>query len=85
MVMCLLVEMGDVLFVEVLLFMGCCVGGVWCCCCELIGCVNGASPFGSVLSLFYQCAFRLIQSVLCVWLHLIEVYCFLTKVIKPND
>ena len=42
----------------VLLVMGCCVGCVWRCY-ELCGCVNGASPVGFVLSLFYLCAFQM--------------------------
>ena len=37
--------------------MGRCVGGVWCC--ELCGCVNGPSPVGCVLSLFYLYAFQM--------------------------
>ena len=42
-----------------LLVMGCCVGCAWRCSYELCGCVNGASPVGFVLSLFYLCAFQM--------------------------
>ena len=42
----------------VLLVTGCCVGCAWCCCYEVCGCVNGASPVGFVL-LFYLCAFQM--------------------------
>ena len=57
---------GDVSFVDVLLLIGCCVGGFLCClcfcfsfyCCELSGCVNGASPVGCVLSFFICLHFR---------------------------
>ena len=43
---------GDDLFV-----MGCCVVCAWCCCYDLCGCVNGASPVRFVL--FYLCAFQM--------------------------
>ena len=44
----------------VLLVMGCCVRCAWRCCYELCGCVNGASPVGCVLYLFfYLCAFQM--------------------------
>ena len=39
----------------VLLVMGCCVGCAWHCCYEFCWCMNGASPVGFVLSLFYVC------------------------------
>ena len=43
----------------VLLVMSCCVGCAWRCCYELCGCVNGSSPVGFALSLFYLCAFQM--------------------------
>ena len=59
-----------------LLVMGCCVGCARRCSYELCGCVNGASPVGFVLSLFYLCAYQMNPGcVVCVWLHLIEVCC----------
>ena len=67
----------------VFLVMGCRVGCAWHCCYELCGCVNGASPVGFVLPLFYLCAFQL--NPVCVWLHLIEVSLCMTKVTNPND
>ena len=39
------------LFVDVLLLVGCCVIDGWCCCFELSGCMNVASPVGCVFSL----------------------------------
>ena len=51
----------------VLLVMGCCVVCAWCCCYELCGCVNDASPVGCVLSLFYMCAVQMNPGcVVCV-------------------
>ena len=40
----------------------------WCCCYDLCGCVNGASPVSVVLSLFYLCAFQMnpVSAVCCV-------------------
>ena len=43
----------------VLLVRGYCVVCDCHCCYELCGCVNGASPVGFVLSLFYLCAFQM--------------------------
>ena len=42
-----------------LLVMGYFVVCAWCCCYDLCGCVNGASPVKFVLSLFYLCAFQM--------------------------
>ena len=36
-------------------------------------CVNGTSPVGFVLSLFYLCVFQM--KPVCMWFHLIEVCC----------
>ena len=79
----------DILLVDVLLVMGCCVGRAWRCCYELYGCVNGASPVGFVLSLFYLCAFQMNPvCVVCVvtsaW-GLLFIYWFVTRVTSPND
>ena len=63
---------------DVLLLMGCCVGGVWCCCYELCGCVNGASPVGFVLWLFYLCAFQM--NPVCVVCLFVVI-----RVTRPND
>ena len=74
---------GWCLFVDVLLFIGCYVGGVWCCCCELFECVNGAV---GVYCLCFICMY--FWWTQCVWLHLIEVvlvYWCVTKVTHPND
>ena len=53
----------------------------WLCLALLCRCVNGASPVGFVLSLFYMCEFQMNQvcgvCVVCVWLHPIEVCCLL--------
>ena len=50
----------------VFLVMGFCVGCDWRCCYELCECLNGASPIGFVLSLFYMCAFQMNLLSVCV-------------------
>ena len=50
-----------------LFVMGCCVVCAWCCCYDLCGSVNGASPVMFVLSLFYVCTFHMnLMCVVCV-------------------
>ena len=71
-----------------LLVMGCCVGCAWRCCYELCGCVNGSSPVGFILSLFYLCSVQMNPlCVVCGYVRLRFVACllFVTKVTNPYD
>ena len=72
-----------------LLMMVWCVVCAWYCCDDLCGCVNGASPVGFVLSLYYMCAFQMnLVCVVCVVTSdcgMLLVYVFVTKVTNPYD
>ena len=72
-----------------LFVMGSCVVCAWCCCYVLCGCMNGASPVGFVLSLFYLCVFQMnpvcVECMVTSDRGLLFVYLFVTKVTDPND